>query len=129
MTVLASAFSGYHILNYVYGPLFASEETICFNEQGVPKVWVNENLGAIEPSKRAKGETEGSVIDGLGFEREGESLEEKTFYCVRKLFAIVEKSICNGYPLDFKQEASNVRTFAEGEEFVESFCRRRGIEL
>jgi len=41
LTVLASAFCGYHILNFVYGPLYTSEEMICFTEDGIPKVWIN----------------------------------------------------------------------------------------
>ena len=41
LVVLNSALAGYNILNYIYGPLHTSEDMICINEQGIPKVWIN----------------------------------------------------------------------------------------
>jgi hypothetical protein len=41
LTILAAVFAGYNTLNYVYGPLFTSEQMIGFTELGIPKVWVN----------------------------------------------------------------------------------------
>jgi hypothetical protein len=45
------------------------------------------------------------------------------------VFDIVELALQSGYPLEFRQEAAQVSSFAEGEEFVENYCRQRGIAL
>lgn len=41
----------------------------------------------------------------------------------------MEGAVGGGYPGDLKAEAGKVTSFAEGEEFVDHYCRRRGISL
>jgi hypothetical protein len=120
VTILSAAFAGYNTLNYVYGPLFTSELMIGFTALGVPKVWVNQNFAINEPSKAA--------LNG-GEDVFATSIEERVYCCVQKIFDIVEVSVAGGYPSEFKSEAAQISTFAEGEEFVDNFCRRRGVPL
>lgn len=79
MTILSAAFAGYNTLNYVYGPLFTSEQMIGFTDQGIPKVWVNPNYSSNEPSTFAVS----------GSDLQAASLEERTYSCVQKLFDVV----------------------------------------
>lgn len=44
LTILSSACAGYNILNSFYGPLEPTSDMVCFNEDGLPKIWLNENL-------------------------------------------------------------------------------------
>lgn len=41
----------------------------------------------------------------------------------------MEGAVGGGYPGDLKAEEGKVTSFAEGEEFVDNYCRRRGIFL
>ena len=56
-------------------------------------------------------------------------MEERVYCCVQRVFDIVEVAVAGGYPVEFKQEAEQVASFAEGEELVESYCRKRGIPV
>jgi len=48
---------------------------------------------------------------------------------VQNLFETVEQAAINGYPSDFKNETKKIRSFGEGEEFIDNYCRSKGIEL
>lgn len=41
----------------------------------------------------------------------------------------MEGAVGGGYPGDLRAEAGKVTSFAEGEEFVDHYCRKRGISL
>lgn len=56
-------------------------------------------------------------------------MEQRVYCCVQRVFDIVEVALAGGYPVGFRQEAEQVASFAEGEELVENYCRRRGIPL
>jgi hypothetical protein len=79
LTVLTAAFAGYNTLNYVYGPLFTDEQMVGFTEQGVPKVWVNSDFSSNEPSINAS----------TGGEQLVESMEQRVYCCVQRVFDIV----------------------------------------
>lgn len=49
--------------------------------------------------------------------------------CVTQVFKTAGNSDVETYPIDFRIEAANVRTFAEGEELIQNYCRNRNIEL
>jgi hypothetical protein len=50
LAVASAALAGYAILSFIFGPLYASEEMICFDGKGKPKVWISYNLAAFTPS-------------------------------------------------------------------------------
>lgn len=41
----------------------------------------------------------------------------------------MEGAVSGGYPADLRAEAGKVTSFAEGEEFVDHYCRKRGISF
>jgi hypothetical protein len=49
--------------------------------------------------------------------------------CVTQVFKTAGNSDVETYPYDFRVEAANVRTFSEGEELIQCYCRSKGIEL
>lgn len=49
LLVLRSAYRGFNTLGTFYGPIEPYEDMICFNEKGVPKVWLNSNLSLNHP--------------------------------------------------------------------------------
>jgi len=48
---------------------------------------------------------------------------------VLKLFWIVERTLYQGYPLNFKEESKNVSTYFEVVNFVEYFSEQHGIRI
>lgn len=62
LCILRSAYNGFNTMESFYGPIEPYEDMICFNEEGVPKVWLNSNLAVNHPeSNRKVGESRSPI--------------------------------------------------------------------
>lgn len=132
LAVASAALAGYAILSFIFGPLYASEEMICFDGKGRPKVWISYNLAAFHPSLYAlngRHDSTTSLIAELNDSAKTMTSAEKEKKCVRQLLEVVERATACGYPPDLKAEMEEIRTFRQGEEYIADYCRRSGLEM